>query len=39
MADFHQNGNIAQFHNLRARPLEELVYELEAFCADPQDHA
>ena len=31
MADFHQNGNIAQFHNLRARPLDELVYELEAF--------
>ena len=32
MADFHQNGNIAQFHNLRARPIEELVYELEAFA-------
>jgi len=32
MADFHQNGNIAQFHNLRARPVEELVYELEAFA-------
>jgi glucosyl-3-phosphoglycerate synthase len=32
MADFHQNGNIAQFHNLRARPLEEMVYELEAFA-------
>ncbi|HCQ67442.1 MAG TPA: glycosyl transferase [Rhodobacteraceae bacterium] len=31
MADFHQNGNIAQFHNLRTRPLEELVYEIEAF--------
>ena len=31
MADFHQNGNIAQFHNLRARPLEELVYEIETF--------
>jgi glucosyl-3-phosphoglycerate synthase len=31
MADFHQNGNIAQFHNLRARSLDELVYELEAF--------
>jgi glucosyl-3-phosphoglycerate synthase len=32
MADFHQNGNIAQFHNLRCRPIEELVYELEAFA-------
>ena len=32
MADFHQNGNIAQFHNLRCRPLEELVYELNAFA-------
>ncbi len=32
MADFHQNGNIAQFHNLRARPIEELIYELEAFA-------
>ena len=31
MADFQQNGNIAQFHNLRSRPLEELVYELETF--------
>lgn len=31
MADFHQNGNIAQFHNLRTRPLEEMVYELETF--------
>jgi len=33
MADFHQNGNIAQFHNLRARPIEELEYELESFAA------
>ncbi|MEL7092121.1 MAG: glycosyl transferase [Pseudomonadota bacterium] len=32
MADFHQNGNIAQFHNLRSRPLEELEYELEGFA-------
>ncbi|MCB1333075.1 MAG: glycosyl transferase [Roseivivax sp.] len=32
MADFHQNGNIAQFHNLRSRPLAELVYELETFA-------
>ncbi|MFN0264928.1 glycosyl transferase [Tepidamorphus sp. 3E244] len=32
MADFHQNGNIAQFHNLRCRPMEELVYELETFA-------
>ncbi len=31
MADFHQNGNIAQFHNLRTRPLAEMVYELETF--------
>ncbi|SPF80237.1 glycosyl transferase [Pseudoprimorskyibacter insulae] len=32
MADFHQNGNIAQFHNLRTRSLEEMEYELEAFA-------
>jgi len=32
MSDFHQNGNIAQFHNLRTRPLEELEYELETFA-------
>ena len=32
MADFHQNGNIAQFHNLRTRPLEELEYEIETFA-------
>jgi glucosyl-3-phosphoglycerate synthase len=32
MADFHQNGNIAQFHNLRMRPVQELVYELETFA-------
>lgn len=32
MADFHQNGNIAQFHNLRTRPLAEMVYELETFA-------
>lgn len=32
MADFHQNGNIAQFHNLRTRPLAEMVYELESFA-------
>lgn len=31
MADFHQNGNIAQFHNLRCRPLEELEYELSTY--------
>jgi glucosyl-3-phosphoglycerate synthase len=31
MADFHQNGNIAQLHNLRTQPLEEMVYELETF--------
>lgn len=32
MTDFHQNGNIAQFHNLRSRPIEELEYELESFA-------
>ncbi len=31
MADFHQNGNIAQLHNLRTQPLEQMVYELETF--------
>jgi len=34
MADFHQNGNIAQFHNLRTRPVEELEYELEGFASN-----
>ncbi|MEM9709330.1 MAG: glycosyl transferase, partial [Pseudomonadota bacterium] len=33
MADFHQNGNIAQFHNLRSRPIDELEYELEGFAS------
>jgi glucosyl-3-phosphoglycerate synthase len=32
MADFHQNGNIVTLHNLRSRPPEELVYELETFA-------
>ncbi|HEY0212019.1 MAG TPA: glycosyl transferase [Paenirhodobacter sp.] len=32
MADFQQNGNIAQFHNLRTRSLEELEYRLETFA-------
>jgi len=32
MSDFHQNGNIAQFHNLRQRPSQELEYELETFA-------
>ncbi|WP_172330274.1 glycosyl transferase [Mangrovicoccus sp. HB161399] len=32
MADFHQNGNIAQFHNLRSRPLEEMLYEIETYA-------
>ena len=32
MADFQQNGNIAQFHDLRTRPLEELEYRLETFA-------
>ncbi|MCB1388974.1 MAG: glycosyl transferase [Rhodobacteraceae bacterium] len=32
MADFHQNGNIAQFHNLRTRSLQELEYRLETFA-------
>lgn len=31
MTDFHQNGNIAQFHNLRMRPAEEIEYDLETF--------
>jgi glucosyl-3-phosphoglycerate synthase len=31
MADFHQNGNIAQFHNLRTRPFKEMVYKLDLF--------
>ncbi len=31
MADFHQNGNIAQFHNLRIRPVNEIEYDLETF--------
>lgn len=31
MADFHQNGHIVHFHNLRSRPVEELVQELESF--------
>lgn len=32
MSDFHQNGNIATLHNLRARPLDEMTYELETFA-------
>ncbi|MEO0390679.1 MAG: glycosyl transferase [Pseudomonadota bacterium] len=32
MSDFHQNGNIAQFHNLRTRSVDELEYELESFA-------
>lgn len=32
MADFHQNGNIAQFHDLRTRSNEELEYRLEAYA-------
>ncbi|WP_370208774.1 glycosyl transferase [Pararhodobacter marinus] len=32
MADFHQNGNIAQFHNLRTRSLDELEYRLATFA-------
>lgn len=32
MTDFHQNGNIAQFHNLRCRSLDELEYELESYA-------
>jgi glucosyl-3-phosphoglycerate synthase len=32
MADFHQNGNIATMHNLRARSLEDMTYELETFA-------
>jgi glucosyl-3-phosphoglycerate synthase len=33
MADFHQNGNVAQFHNLRTRPADDLDRELESFAA------
>lgn len=32
MADFQQNGNIAQFHNLRTRSIEDLETELELFA-------
>lgn len=32
MADFHQNGNVAEFHNLRTRPAEDLDRELETFA-------
>ncbi len=32
MSDFHQNGNIAHFHDLRVRPEAELEYELESFA-------
>lgn len=32
MADFHQNGNVAQLHNFHTRPLEELLYELNSFA-------
>lgn len=32
MVDFHQNGNIATLHNLRARSLAEMTYELETFA-------
>lgn len=31
MADFHQNGNIATFHNFRSRSIAEMVYELDTF--------
>lgn len=32
MSDFHQNGNIAHFHDLRIRPEAELEYELESYA-------
>lgn len=32
MSDFHQNGNIAQFHDLRTRSSEELEYDLQMFA-------
>lgn len=32
MADFHQNGNIATLHNLRARKLDELDYEILTYA-------
>ncbi|SFR09312.1 glycosyl transferase [Poseidonocella sedimentorum] len=31
MADFHQSGGVAEFHNLRSRPVEDLIKELESF--------
>lgn len=31
MSDFQQNGNIAQFHNLRTRSIDDLESELELF--------
>lgn len=34
MADFHQNGNIVHFHNLRSRPAHDLVHELESFARE-----
>ena len=32
MADFHQNGNIAPFHDLRTRSLDAMEYQLETFA-------
>ena len=32
MSDFHQNGNIATLHNLRARGADELEHELSVFA-------
>lgn len=32
MADFQQNGNIAQFHNLRTRSVDDLEHELVGFA-------
>ncbi|QBF30585.1 glycosyl transferase [Thalassococcus sp. S3] len=32
MADFHQNGNIATMHNLRAAPMEAMTHALTTFA-------
>ena len=32
MADFHQNGHITTFHNLRTRSLDDITYELSTFA-------
>ena len=32
MADFHQNGNIATLHNLRAAPMDAMTHALNTFA-------